>query len=99
MIDLAAMNHEHTAAIEQAVQWLIDTPRHERHGAAAQAAFRPVDRGSRLRRQRIQFADGARRMSDVQPPNLRYESPTIMQASVYERIDQEPRSIDKKSGK
>lgn len=23
-----------TAAIVQAVQWLIDTPRHERHGAA-----------------------------------------------------------------
>ncbi|UCI33218.1 hypothetical protein [Mesorhizobium sp. B4-1-4] len=34
MIGLAAKNLEDTAVIEQAVQCLIDTPRHERHGAA-----------------------------------------------------------------
>ncbi|PBB86627.1 hypothetical protein [Mesorhizobium sp. WSM3876] len=33
-LDLTPPEHEHSAVIEHAVQWLLDTPRHERHGAA-----------------------------------------------------------------
>ncbi|MFK0693082.1 hypothetical protein ACFX5Q_33845 [Mesorhizobium sp. IMUNJ 23033] len=34
MTDLAAQDHEHTSAIDQAVQWPLDTAGHERQGAA-----------------------------------------------------------------
>ncbi|RWI85955.1 MAG: hypothetical protein E5X33_00155 [Mesorhizobium sp.] len=33
-LDLTPPEHQHSAVIQQAVQWLLDTPRHERQGAA-----------------------------------------------------------------
>jgi hypothetical protein len=103
MTDLTVKNHQHAVAIDQMVQWLVDpssTRTLRRRGAVAEVAFQAVDTARPFRRQRIQFTDGTRRMSEAQISSKpRYEGVTTMQASVYGRIGEGPRSIDTKSGK